>query len=175
MAESRTKPTPIKPDDFIAAVPDAARRADAKALVPIFRRATGERPAMWGPSIVGFGKYHYRYASGREGDMCLEGFSPRSTALVLYVLSGAKGEDELLARLGKVKRGKSCLYVARLDDVDREVLEDLVRLSTAHTRATQQCGICVESRATTKAARSTKTGTTRRPVAKRVRPPTTAR
>ena len=150
MAEAKTKPTTGKPDEFIASVRDPARRADAAALVRIFRRATGERPVMWGSSIVGFGKYHYRYASGREGDMCLAGFSPRSTALVLYALSGAKGERELLARLGKFKQGKACLYVKRLDDVDAKVLEDLVRQSAAHTRATQQCEICVESRAATK-------------------------
>ena len=156
MAESKTKPTTIAPQEFIAAVPDPRRRADADALVRIFRRATGEKAVMWGPSIVGFGTYHYRYESGREGDMCLTGFSPRSAALVLYALSGAKEEKALLARLGKFKLGKGCLYLKRLEDVDAKVLEELVRRTAVHTRERSQCDICVESRATKKAARKTK-------------------
>jgi hypothetical protein len=156
MPEAKTKPTALAPRDFIAKVPDPARRADAEALVRIFQRATGEKPVMWGPSIIGFGKYRYRYESGREGDMCLAGFSPRSATLVLYALSGAKGENELLARLGKHKRGKGCLYVKRLADVDAKLLEELVRTSAAHTRERQQCDLCVESRAKAKASRATK-------------------
>jgi hypothetical protein len=156
MAEAKTKPTVLAPLDFLAKVSDAGRRADAQALVRIFQRATGEKPVMWGPSIVGFGKYHYRYESGREGDMCLAGFSPRSAALVLYALSGAKGESELLARLGTFKRGKGCLYVRRLSDVDPKVLEELVRRSAAHTRERSQCDICVEGRPAAKAARVAK-------------------
>jgi hypothetical protein len=154
MAEAKTKPTTIAPSDFIAAVPDPARRADAAALVRIFRKATGEAPVMWGPSIIGFGRYHYRYESGREGDMCLAGFSPRSTAIVLYALSGAKGEANLLARLGKFKRGKACLYLKRLADIDPKVLEELVRVSAAHARDTSECGICADSRAKRKTARA---------------------
>jgi hypothetical protein len=153
MAETKTKPTTTAPHDFIAAVRDPERRADAAALARIFQRATGEQPVMWGPSIVGFGKYHYRYESGREGDMCLAGFSPRSTALTLYVLSGSKDEASLLSRLGKFKRGKGCLYLKRLADVDHSVLEQLVRVSSNHTRVTQQCDVCVESRSANKAAR----------------------
>jgi hypothetical protein len=152
MAESKTIPTAMAPHEFIAAVRDPRRRADAEALVRIFRRATGEKPVMWGPSIVGFGKVHYRYDTGREGDMCLAGFSPRSAALVLYALSGAKEEKALLARLGEFKLGKACLYIKRLEDVDAKVLEELVRRSAAHTRETSQCDICVESRATKKKA-----------------------
>jgi Domain of unknown function (DU1801) len=146
MARAKTKPTALAPRDFIAAVRDPARRTDAEALARIFQRATGEKPVMWGPSIIGFGTYHYRYESGREGDMCLAGFSPRSTAFALYALSGAKGEDALLARLGKFKRAKACLYIKRLGDVDASVLEELVRSSAAHTRERSQCDICVESR-----------------------------
>jgi hypothetical protein len=152
MAEAKTKPTQLSPHRFLAAVSDPKRRADADELVRIFGRATGEKPVMWGTSIVGFGKYHYRYESGREGDMCLAGFSPRSAALVLYALSGAKEEAGLLARLGKFKRSKACLYVKRLDDVDRKVLEDLVRVGASHTRETSQCNVCVESRAAKKSA-----------------------
>ena len=97
-------------------------------------------------SIIGFGKYHYRYDSGREGDMCLAGFSPRSSAFALYTLSGAKGEGALLERLGKFKRGKACLYVTRLADVEVGVLEALVRTSAAHTRERSQCDLCVSDR-----------------------------
>jgi len=158
MAEAKTKPSALAPREFIAKVKDAQRRADAEALVRIFQRATGEKPVMWGPSIVGFGKYHYRYESGREGDMCLAGFSPRSAALVVYALSGAKGEAELLSRLGRFKRGKACLYVKRLADVDSKVLEELVRKSAAHTRESSQCDICAESRGARKAASGAKNG-----------------
>jgi hypothetical protein len=147
MGESKTKPTSVTAAEFIARVPDPVRRADAEALVKIFQRASGEPPVMWGPSIVGFGKYHYKYESGREGDMCLVGFSPRSTALVLYARSGAKGEDARLAALGKYKSGAGCLYVKRLADVDMKVLEDLVRASAAHTREREQCDVCVTNRA----------------------------
>ena len=146
MAEAKTKPSKLAPAEVIAKVREPARRADAQALVKIFQRATGEKPVMWGPSIIGFGTYHYRYASGREGDMCLAGFSPRSDAFALYALSGATGEAELLARLGKFKRGSACLYVKRLGDVDAEVLEQLVRTSAAHTRERQQCDICADVR-----------------------------
>ncbi len=154
MSESKTKATTVTAAEFIAKVPDAGQRADAEALVRIFQRATGEQPVMWGPSIVGFGKYHYVYESGREGDMCLAGFSPRSTALTLYVLSGAVGEDALLARLGKHKAGKGCLYVKRVADVDEKVLEELVRASAEHTRERQQCDKCVTDRAEKKTTRA---------------------
>lgn len=134
MAEAKTKPTTTSAAEFIARVPDPGRRADAESLVKIFQRATGERPVMWGPSIVGFGSYHYKYETGREGDMCLVGFSPRSTSLVLYARSGAKGEEARLARLGKFKSSTGCLYVKRLADVDAKVLEELVRTSAAHQK-----------------------------------------
>jgi len=135
MGEAKTKPTKVTAAAFIARVPDPARRADAEALVKIFKRATGEPPVMWGPSIVGFGQYHYKYESGREGDMCLVGFSPRSTAVVLYARSGAKGEDARLARLGKHTSKGGCLYVRHLADLDVKTLEELVRASADHARA----------------------------------------
>lgn len=138
MAESKTKPTSGSAAAFIARVADPGRRADAEALVEIFQRATGEPAVMWGPSIVGFGAYHYKYESGREGDMCLVGFSPRSSALVLYARSGAKGEDKRLAALGKHKTGSGCIYVKRLADLDLEILEELVRASADHMRARHQ-------------------------------------
>jgi hypothetical protein len=154
MADAKTKPTAQSARDFLAAVPDPRRRADAQELARIFQRATGEKPVMWGAAIVGFGSYHYRYDTGREGDMCIAGFSPRSGAFALYVLSGAKQESALLERLGKHDRGKACLYVKRLADVDRNVLEELVRTSSEHTRKTQQCDVCVQGRAAPKARRA---------------------
>ncbi len=146
----------MTPVSFLSGVRDSKRHADALELLGIFQRATGEEPVMWGSSIVGFGKYHYRYESGREGDMCLAGFSPRSSAFAIYALSGAKGEADLLARLGKYERGKGCLYVKRLEDIDPKVLEGLVRLSADHTREKQQCDVCVERRATAKSASKAK-------------------
>jgi Domain of unknown function (DU1801) len=143
----KTKPTKVTAAEFIARVPDPARRADAEALMKIFKRATGEPPVMWGPSIVGFGTYHYKYESGREGDMCLVGFSPRRAALVLYARSGATGEDARLAKLGTYKSEGGCLYVKRLADVDVKTLEALVRASADHTRARSQCDVCVTTRA----------------------------
>lgn len=125
MAENKTKPTDVSVADFIDAVPDDTRRADAKAVCAMMERITGEPPAMWGPSIVGFGTYHYRYDSGREGEMCRLGFSPRAKELVLYLLAGFDGEDALLQRLGKHRTGKSCLYVKKLADIDVGVLEQL--------------------------------------------------
>ena len=125
MAETKTKPTQASVDEFIAAVPDETRRADAKAVAAMLRRVTGLEPQMWGPSIIGFGSYHYQYDSGHEGVMCRIGFSPRKGQTVLYVLTGRDGEAALLAKLGKHKTGKSCLYVNKLGDVDMEVLEEM--------------------------------------------------
>ena len=126
MAETRTRPTSASVDDFIAAVEKPGRRADAGALRDTIERITGAPATMWGPTIIGFGTYHYRYASGHEGDMCRVGFSPRSASLVLYV-GGFADYEALLARLGKHKRSRACLYLNRLADVDLEVLEEIVR------------------------------------------------
>jgi len=156
MGEAKTKPTATTAAAFIKKVADPARRADAEALVQIFQRASGEPPVMWGPSIVGFGSYHYKYESGREGDMCLVGFSPRSTALVLYARSGAKGEDKRLAALGKYKSSGGCIYVKRLADVDLKTLEDLVRASADHMRVVHNCEVCADNRAQKKAKKKPK-------------------
>ena len=134
MADVKTKPTRVTAAEFIARIPDPVRRADAGALVKIFKRVTGEPPVMWGPSIIGFGSYHYKYESGREGDMCLVGFSPRSTAFVVYVHAASIGEARL-ARLGKHKLAGGCLHVKRLADIDVAVLEQLVRATADHTRS----------------------------------------
>ena len=126
MTANKTKPTGVSVDDFLDAVPGAQRREDGKALRALMERATGEPPAMWGPSIVGFGRYRYRYDSGREGEAAVAGFSPRAKELVVYLPADPPDRDELLGRLGKHKAGKCCLYVKRLADIDAAVLERLV-------------------------------------------------
>ena len=127
MAETKTKPTAMQVADFIDAAPDAVRREDARTLVALMTRIAGEEPAMWGPSIIGFGSYQYRYDSGHAGEACRLGFSPRKTELVLYVLNGSSEQDAQLARLGRHRTGKSCLYIKKLADVDMAVLEELIR------------------------------------------------
>jgi hypothetical protein len=135
MAESKTKPTQLSVAAFLDAIPDEAKRADAKALVKMLQRATGEKPKMWGPSIVGFGSSHYKYESGREGDAPLVGFSPRKAATVLYSLMQSSGAQTLLAKLGKHTTGKGCLYIKKLADVDQKILEELAVQSVAAARA----------------------------------------
>ena len=135
MPDNKTKPTGIVVRTFLDSVPDADKRADALTLIDMMQSATGEQPVMWGPSIIGFGSYHYRYASGREGDSPIVGFSPRNAALVLYIVTGFRGAEPLLARLGKHTTGKSCLYVRRLADVDLGILRQLVDQSVAAVRA----------------------------------------
>ena len=141
MAETKTKATAVAPEDFIAAVPHPVRRADGAALLALFARVTGTPATMWGPTIVGFGQYHYRYASGHEGDMARVGFSPRGGHQVLYV-GGFPGYDALLARLGKHKTSKACLYVTKLADVDMGVLEEIVRRSWEAAKDVDECTVC---------------------------------
>lgn len=135
MAENKTKTTKSSVAEFLNAIEDESRRADAKALVKLMQKATGEKPKMWGPSIVGFGSYHYKYETGREGDMPLIGFSPRKAATVLYGLRGAGDAEAMLAKLGKHTTGKGCVYVKKLADVDGKVLESLATKSVAAARA----------------------------------------
>ncbi|MBA4760465.1 DUF1801 domain-containing protein [Sphingomonas sp.] len=132
MAEIKTKPTPVSVAAFIDAVENPVRRDDAKAVCAMLERITGEPPKMWGASIVGFGSYHYKYDSGREGDMCRLGFSPRKAELVLYLLTGEPDEAEKLARLGKHRTGQSCLYIKKLAEVDLAVLEAIARDALSH-------------------------------------------
>ena len=136
MAELKTAPTGASVKAFVDAIDEDGRRTDARRLVKLMREATGAPPRMWGPSIVGFGEYHYRYASGREGNWFLAGFSPRKRELSIYVMSGFEGHEALLGRLGRHRAGKSCLYVKRLADLDMEVLGTLVRRSVDHLRRT---------------------------------------
>jgi hypothetical protein len=135
MPENNTKPSKLSVAAFIGALPDPIKRADAKALVKLMQSAASEKPKMWGPSIIGFGSYHYRYESGREGDMPLIGFSPRKAATVLYNLLGSSDSAALLAKLGKHTTGKGCLYIKMLSDVDQQVLQALAAKSVARTRA----------------------------------------
>jgi hypothetical protein len=139
VAENKTQPTEVSVSAFVAAITDESRRADAKTLVKLMQGATSEKPKMWGPSIIGFGSYHYVYDSGREGDAPLVGFSPRKAATVLYLGLGAGGSDALLAKLGKHTTGKGCLYIKKLADIDQKVLQDLVAKSVTTMRAKHAC------------------------------------
>ena len=134
--EAKTKETDADVTAFLNAVPDERKRADAFRLVEIMRQESGEEPRMWGPSIVGFGRYHYKYASGHEGDAPLLGFSPRKASLTLYIVTDFMRHEEQLSRLGKYTTSKVCLYIKRLDDVDEEVLRQMMRDTLAHMRAT---------------------------------------
>jgi Domain of unknown function (DU1801) len=134
MAENKTKLTAADVGAFLEAVPNERRRADAKQVCAMMERLSGEPPRMWGPTMVGFGRYHYKYESGREGDAMRIGFSPRSAALVLYVLDGFPRQDEILARLGKYTAGKCCLYIKKLSDIDESALEELIGASLDYMR-----------------------------------------
>ncbi len=132
MAELKTKPNDGSVEAFLNSVENEKRRQDSFIILELMREVTGAEPKMWGSSIVGFGSYHYTYASGREGDWFLVGFAPRKQALTLYIMSGFEQYDVLMTDLGKYKTGKSCLYVKKIEDVDLETLRELVRQSMAH-------------------------------------------
>ncbi|MFG5381283.1 DUF1801 domain-containing protein [Yoonia sp. R2-816] len=127
MTENKTQPTGVGISDFIAGVEHPTRRADAETLDAMFRRVTGWQPRMWGPTIIGYGQYHYTYESGRTGDFLATGFSPRKVNLVLYIMPGYADFGHIMDRLGKHKLGKSCLYINKLADVDMGVVEELVQ------------------------------------------------
>lgn len=129
MAELKTKKNKASVDDFINGVEEEKKREDSRAILELMKDVTGEDPAMWGTSIVGFGSYHYKYESGREGDWFLTGFSPRKRDLTLYIMPGFTKYDSLLENLGKYKIGKSCLYINKLEDVDLPTLRKLVKQS----------------------------------------------
>ena len=133
---NKTVPTGKSVEKFLEGIDDERKRADSRELLDLMKDITGEEAVMWGDSIVGFGAYHYKYESGREGDMPLAGFSPRKQSLTLYIMDGFDEYDGLLGKLGKHSTGKACLYVKRLDDVDRDVLRELIRRSVAHMRKT---------------------------------------
>jgi hypothetical protein len=129
MAENQTIATRASVSNFLAKVQDKQARADCQTLVKMMQEVTGQKAAMWGPSIVGFGSYHYKYASGREGDMPLTGFSPRKQNLTLYIMGGFDRYESILDELGKFKTGGGCLYLKRLEDVHLPTLKRLIRES----------------------------------------------
>ena len=128
-SQNKTVETAQSVEKFIHAISDEKKRADSLDVLKMMTDISGEEPKMWGSSIVGFGKYHYKYESGREGDFMKIGFSPRKTSLTLYIMPGFDRYDELMQKLGKYKTGKSCLYVKKLEDIDRKVLEELMLAS----------------------------------------------
>ena len=135
MAENKTQPTDASVEAFVDGIADPQQRDDARALITLFRDVTGHEPRMWGPSIIGFDSYHYRYASGREGDAAAAGFSPRARELTVYLADGVERHGDELARLGRHRTGKSCLYLRRLADVDPDVLRSVVARSYAAVTA----------------------------------------
>ncbi len=134
MAENKTKQTDANVDAYLDAIEDEARREDCRALAKLMSKVTKHPSKMWGASIVGFGSYHYKYESGREGDSCLTGFSSRSGDISVYLVAGSAPQAELLTKLGKHKMGKACLCIRRLADVDLNVLERLVVESVAEAK-----------------------------------------
>lgn len=129
MSEPKTKPTNVQVDEFLASVDNEQRREDAREVTNIMQEITGEPPVMWGSSIIGFGTYHYKYASGREGDWMRIGLSPRKANLTVYLMDGFDNYDKLLNKLGPHSTGKSCLYIKRLDEVDKDALKQLIKES----------------------------------------------
>lgn len=135
MAQLKTQPTDRSVEAFINTIADDKKRQDAAAILALMQEVTGEAPTMWGDSIVGFGSYHYRYASGREGDWFTVGFSPRKRNLTLYIMAGFEDYEALLEKLGKHKTGKACLYINKLEDIDLATLRELIAQSVAHVKA----------------------------------------
>lgn len=138
MAENKTTPTDQKVEHFLTAVADEQRRQDSLTLLELMKQVTGLEPKMWGSSIVGFGSYHYKYASGREGDTILAGFSPRKQNLTIYNMGGLDQHDDLFKHLGKHTRGGGCLYIKRLDEIDLPTLKRLIEASVIHVKEKAQ-------------------------------------
>ncbi|MCB2220317.1 MAG: DUF1801 domain-containing protein [Bacteroidetes bacterium] len=138
MAELKTKKNEASVESFLNAVEDEQKRKDCFTILELMKKITGADPKMWGPSMIGFGDYHYTYASGREGDWFLTGFSPRKQAITLYIMDYVEKHENILADLGKFKHGKGCLYVKRLSDIDMDVLEKLIRESIAKLKTRNQ-------------------------------------
>jgi len=132
VAELKTKKTEASVTKFLASIEDEKKRKDSRAVLKMMKEITGDKPKMWGTAMIGFGSYHYKYASGQEGDWFLTGFSPRKQALTLYIMSGFSKYDALLNKLGKFKTGKACLYIKKLEDVHLPTLEELIRRSVKH-------------------------------------------
>ncbi|MCA9899936.1 MAG: DUF1801 domain-containing protein [Ardenticatenaceae bacterium] len=137
MSENKTRPTDLDVTEFLTNVDHQTRREDGFALLEMMKEITGETAVLWG-SIVGFGSYHYKYESGREGDMPLIGFSPRKQSMTVYIMPGFDEYDEMLGKLGKHKIGKACLYINKLADVDETILRQLIKQAYDHMKATNQ-------------------------------------
>ncbi len=135
MAKNKTNETQKSVSDFIKKIPDKIKQQDSQQIIKIMSAETGYPARMWGPSIIGFGSYHYKYESGHEGDMPLVGFSPRSAAIVFYLSGNFKGRDEMLKKLGKHKTGKGCIYIKRLEDIDTAILSKMIAASAKHVQS----------------------------------------
>ena len=129
MAENKTKQTKASVESFINKIKNEIVRNDCYTIIKLMKSITKEEPKMWGPGIIGFGSYHYKYASGREGDMCIAGFSPRKQNLTIYLMPGFEAQQSLLKKLGKHKTSKVCLYIKSLEDVDVKVLKEMISIS----------------------------------------------
>ncbi|MBN2174416.1 MAG: DUF1801 domain-containing protein [Bacteroidales bacterium] len=138
MAELKTKQNDGDVFSFLNGIEDDQKREDSLSVLKLMKKITGEEPKMWGSSIVGFGDYHYKYASGREGDWFFTGFSPRKQALTLYIMDYVGKHQNILENLGKFKHGKGCLYVKKLDDINLKVLEELIRESVKKLKSLNQ-------------------------------------
>jgi hypothetical protein len=134
MSENKTKPTTISAQSFLHSVENSQKKKDCFEILHLMEEVTGKEPVMWGISIVGFDQYHYKYDSGREGDFLMVGFSPRKQNITIYIMPGFERFDQLMSKLGKFKTGKSCLYIKKLDDIDRSVLKTLVKESVDYMR-----------------------------------------
>ncbi|MCR9144194.1 MAG: DUF1801 domain-containing protein [bacterium] len=137
--KAKTVPLERSVESVLTAITHDGKRDDARRLIKLMRKITRKAPRVWGGNMIGFGSYHYKYESGREGDMFVSGFAPRAQNLVVYVMQGFASADDLMPRLGKFKTGKSCLYLKRLDDVDQAVLEELITRSVVYMRGKYEC------------------------------------
>jgi hypothetical protein len=138
MTELKTRPTDNSVVDYLNTIKNEKKRADSFTILELMKDVTGEKPIMWGDSIIGFGTYRYKYASGRQAEWFLTGFAPRKQSLTLYIMSGFSTYDDLLGKLGKYTTGKSCLYIKKLADIDMKILRDLVQHSVEHMKKTNE-------------------------------------
>lgn len=139
MAELKTKPTEENPSKFLKGIEDDQKRSDCLELLALMEAITGKKPKMWGTSIIGFGNYHYKYTSGREGDYFVTGFSPRKQNLTIYIMPGFTRYEAVMSKIGKYKTGKSCLYIKKLDDIDRDLLRELISQSVKDMAEIYEC------------------------------------
>ncbi len=137
MSDPKTKKTGASVAGFLKTVHDDRRRRDCRTIIDMMQEITAEKPKMWGPTMIGFGSYHYKYDSGREGDWFVTGVSPRKANLTLYLMAGFADFEKLLEKLGKYRTGKACLYIKTLEEVDQAVLKRLIKESVAHVRKTR--------------------------------------